>query len=150
MIIRQVCIYFFLLGSITAVCQPKPGLKVGLNHIAFMVKNLERSREFYQNVIRLDTIPEPFHDGKHIWLSIGGRAALHLIQGPYSQQSIKQSHICFSIPVMEKFVELLKDKGIAFENWSGQKQQITNRVDGVRQLYLQDPDGYWIEINDEQ
>ena len=27
-------------------------------------------------------------------------------------------------------------------------QPITTRPDGVKQLYVQDPDGYWIEIND--
>ncbi len=25
---------------------------------------------------------------------------------------------------------------------------ITTRVDNVKQIWLQDPDGYWIEIND--
>jgi lactoylglutathione lyase len=25
---------------------------------------------------------------------------------------------------------------------------ITTRVDGVKQIYFKDPDGYWIEIND--
>jgi len=26
--------------------------------------------------------------------------------------------------------------------------KVTNRVDGVHQIYLKDPDGYWLEIND--
>jgi lactoylglutathione lyase len=30
----------------------------------------------------------------------------------------------------------------------GEKMAITNRVDGVKQIYFKDPDGYWIEIND--
>jgi lactoylglutathione lyase len=25
-----------------------------------------------------------------------------------------------------------------------------SRIDGVHQIWLQDPDGYWIEINDDQ
>jgi lactoylglutathione lyase len=25
---------------------------------------------------------------------------------------------------------------------------MTNRVDGVHQVFLKDPDGYWIEVND--
>jgi lactoylglutathione lyase len=28
------------------------------------------------------------------------------------------------------------------------KQTTTTRVDGVQQIWLQDPDGYWVEIND--
>ena len=41
-----------------------------LNHIAVYVKDLKVSTAFYSNVIGIDTIPEPFHDGKHTWYSV--------------------------------------------------------------------------------
>jgi lactoylglutathione lyase len=37
---------------------------------------------------------------------------------------------------------------VEYENWAGEKNAVTNRVDGVKQIYFRDPDGYWIEIND--
>ena len=30
----------------------------------------------------------------------------------------------------------------------GEAFKMTNRVDGVHQVFLKDPDGYWIEVND--
>jgi lactoylglutathione lyase len=48
------------------------------------------------------------------------------------------------------FIEILKKNGVAFESWAGEKNTVTNRVDGVKQLYFRDPDGYWIEINDDK
>ncbi|MBL7764406.1 MAG: VOC family protein, partial [Chitinophagaceae bacterium] len=42
----------------------------------------------------------------------------------------------------------LKKNNIPFESWTGEKNTWTNRVDGVKQIYFTDPDGYWIEIND--
>jgi len=44
----------------------------------------------------------------------------------------------------------LEKNNIAYEDWAGTKNSITNRKDGVRQIYLQDPEGYWLEINTAQ
>jgi len=37
---------------------------------------------------------------------------------------------------------------IAFEDKEGVQGAITNRVDGVHQIWIKDPEGYWIEVND--
>ena len=42
--------------------------KAKINHTAIYVVDLEKSGQFYHDIIGLDTIPEPFHDGKHIWM----------------------------------------------------------------------------------
>jgi lactoylglutathione lyase len=52
------------------------------------------------------------------------------------------------VPSVEAFTVLLKKNKIGFEDVKGNKNVYSNRVDGVKQLWLQDPDGYWIEIND--
>jgi catechol 2,3-dioxygenase-like lactoylglutathione lyase family enzyme len=36
---------------------------------------------------------------------------------------------------------------VDFYNWPGKKGSVTDRSDGVKQIYIKDPDGYWIEIN---
>jgi len=45
-------------------------------------------------------------------------------------------------------MKFLKSKNVNFQNWPGEKGTTNTRPDGIKQIYLQDPDGYWIEIND--
>jgi lactoylglutathione lyase len=123
--------------------------KTTLNHIAKYVVNLKVSTQFYQNIIGLDTIPEPFHDGKHTWFSVGNKSHLHLIQGAKKiKKQDKNNHLCFSVQSVSFFIKKLQESKIEFENWLGEKNTVTNRVDGVQQIYFKDPDGYWVEIND--
>lgn len=121
-----------------------------LNHIAVYVKDLQKATSFYMNVIQLDTIPEPFHDGKHTWFSVSENSHLHLIQGAREvTQHDKNSHLCFSVPSVKEVISRLNDHKITYESWLGKQREITTRVDGVKQIYFKDPDGYWIEINDD-
>ncbi len=122
----------------------------GFDHIALQVSDLQKSIAFYQGFVGLDTIPEPFHDGLHKWFALSVTSQFHLIETPGSQPVIpgKHLHFCFSIPSVDNLVMRLKQAGIPFEDWPGKKQSITIRPDGVKQIYLQDPDGYWIELND--
>ncbi len=120
-----------------------------LNHIALYVVNLATSTQFYMNIVGLDSIPEPFHDGRHTWLSIGYKSHLHLIQGAKEiVPKDKNSHTCFSVESVATFIKVLEANKIEYENWVGEKNTITKRVDGVKQIYFKDPDGYWVEIND--
>ncbi len=123
--------------------------KAHINHTAIYVTNLKASIEFYQNIVGLDTIAEPFHDGKHAWFKTGQGIALHVIQGAEAKKEYyKNQHTCFCVASVDAFTKLLLAKNIPFEDVKGNKNAITTRVDGVKQLWLQDPDGYWIEIND--
>jgi lactoylglutathione lyase len=45
-------------------------------------------------------------------------------------------------------VRILRKNSWTWEDLSGKKNAISSRVDGVKQIWFQDPDGYWIEIND--
>ncbi len=120
-----------------------------INHIAFYVVDLNTSSHFYRDIIGLDTIPEPFHDGRHAWFSIGPKAHLHIISGAKEKTpKDKNSHLCFTVASVTDFMETLRKNNIPFENWGGDKNTYATRVDGVKQIYFQDPDGYWIEIND--
>jgi lactoylglutathione lyase len=120
-----------------------------LNHIAVYVADLKQSTEFYHDLFNLEIAAEPFHDGKHTWFSLGNGAHLHIIQGAKNPITYdKNEHLCFSVPSVEDFVTVLKAKNIRFENWAGEAQTITKRVDGVKQIYFRDPDGHWLEVND--
>jgi lactoylglutathione lyase len=135
-----------LFASVVIRAEP-PAPRV--NHIAFYVADLKISTDFYEKVIGLPIIPEPFKDGRHTWFLIGPKTHLHIISGAkISLPKEKNTHLCFTVPSVEEFIPRLKQAGVTYENWPGEKGAVTNRVDGVKQIYFQDPDGYWIEIND--
>ena len=143
----SICIIAFCSFSLMSLAQTKPVAQ--LNHIAFYVVDLKVSTDFYHKIIGLDSIPEPFHDGRHTWFSIGPKSHLHLISGATEKTAHdKNTHLCFSVASVTDFIALLKKKNVPFENWAGEKSGFTSRVDGVKQIYFKDPDGYWIEIND--
>ena len=142
-----VSIIFIVNNSSAQIVAAK--IKPTLNHIALYVVDLKKSTNFYQHIIQLDTIPEPFHDGRHTWFTIGPISHLHIIQGAKEMlDHEKNSHLCFTVPSVPDFIKVLDTHKIEYENWAGEKMQVTKRVDGVYQIYFKDPDGYWIEIND--
>ena len=119
------------------------------NHAAIFVTDLQRTTAFYQNVIQLDTIPCPFKDGLHTWFSIGAGIELHVIaKADMPKEYFKNNHLCFSVPSVEEFTRKLTSLNMTYENVSGEKGRVTTRPDGVHQIWFQDPDGYWLEIND--
>jgi lactoylglutathione lyase len=127
----------------------QPIMKPVLNHISIYVKDLEASTAFYRDIIGLDTIPEPFHDGKHTWFAIGGNLQLHVISGADSNpERQRTTHTCFSVASVDAFVAILNKHKIVYVNVKGEKSAITIRPDGFKQIYFQDPDGHWIEISD--
>jgi lactoylglutathione lyase len=122
-----------------------------LNHIALSVVDLKKSTAFYTDIIQAESIPEPFKDGKHTWFRIAEHSQLHLIQA--AKEIIahdKNTHICFSVPSIEDFMARLEKNNINYSNWPGDSKTPTVRADGVKQIYLQDPDGYWVEINNDK
>lgn len=139
---------FSVLGvqsSVIAQVKHKPVL----NHIALYVFNLQKSTQFYRDVLELEITPEPFNDGKHTWFKLGDYSQLHLIEGAKQiTPHEKSSHICFSVRSVNEFIVLLDKYQIDRINMKGDSKSPTIRPDGVSQIYFQDPDGYWIEVND--
>jgi lactoylglutathione lyase len=145
-IFSSIIILSLVLATEAIAQSGKPQVKI--NHTAIYVMDIKATNFFYLNIIGLDTIAEPFHDGKHAWYKTGDGIAMHVIQGATAKKDYyKNQHTCFSVPSIEGFVERLKKNNISWEDRDGAKNAITTRVDGVKQLWLQDPDGYWIEIN---
>jgi lactoylglutathione lyase len=119
------------------------------NHAALCAKNLRKTADFYSTVIQLQKIHHPFNDTLHVWFKIGEGLALHVIQGdcPTNVHDIS-IHLCFSVPSLEAFMKHLDAMNVKYGNWNGEPKKVQLRADGVHQVYLQDPDGFWIEIND--
>ncbi len=121
-----------------------------INHIALYVSDLQKSEGFYKNVMQLREIPEPFKDGKHVWFRTGPHSQLHIIQGGKVEEHDINTHIAFSVKDLKKFMAHLDESGIHYGSWKGDEKQTTARPDGVKQVYLQDPDKFWIEVNDDK
>ena len=83
----KIACFIALLGlGLTASAQNK-NTKVHINHTAIYVMNIAATGNFYTNILGLDSIAEPFHDGKHIWYKTSEHTMLHVIQGA-TQKSV--------------------------------------------------------------
>ena len=82
------------------------------------------------------------------WFSLGEGKELHLISiagGLVSRH--KAVHLALTTPGFDTFVQSLEKSGVEYSDWEGNSGEIGVRADGTRQLYFQDVDGYWIEVN---
>lgn len=117
------------------------------DHFALYVSRLPVSFRFYQSLFGLEEIPNPFPEGKR-WLRMGPGLELHLVGGTPMPPGQCRNHISFSVPDLDVMAGMLDDSGIVWSDFQGGAGKMRLRPDGVRQLYFQDPDGYWIEVND--
>ena len=124
-------------------------VKPGINHVAICANDLKKSTAFYRDVLELKQIPHPFKDTVHTWFSIGPDIQLHIIGAkcPAVVHDIN-THLCFNVGSLPDFMKHLDQYNIKYGDWGGTYKKVQTRADGVHQIYFQDPDGYWIEIND--
>lgn len=119
---------------------------VALDHVAIYVRDADRSAAFYQEVFGLKPLAAPVPAAR--WLALQGGLTLHVIEGrPAPVANPKWDHIALSCPDMERMIERLEAKDVPWADIQGRPEPQV-RSDGVKQIFIQDPDGYWIEIND--
>jgi len=118
------------------------------NHIALAVKDVDESIAFYQKVFDLNEIENTASNSKTRWLSLREGKELHLIPRPGANiRIVKEVHFALATAKIELFAEHLKSLDIDYFDWPGTPNKIHIRKDGIMQLYFQDPNGYWIEVN---
>jgi lactoylglutathione lyase len=119
------------------------------NHIALAVKDVNESIAFYQKVFGFDEIENTASNSKTRWLSLNEGKELHLIPRPEATiQIVKEVHFAFSTKDIHLFASHLSALHLPYFDWLGTKGKIHVRKDGIKQLYFQDSNGYWIEVND--
>jgi lactoylglutathione lyase len=140
---------FFLSVIFPVASRAQNGNQPTFNHMALCAKDLRKTAAFYKTVLQLQVIPNPFHDTTHVWFKIGNGLALHVIHGdcPLTDHNIA-IHLCFAVPSLAAFMKHLDDLQVTYGDWGGNPKKVQTRADGVKQIYFQDPDGFWIEVND--
>src|SRR3982750_2719504 len=120
------------------------------NHITLGVSDLKKSTEFYLNILELPQIEEPFKQGKHSWFHLREHCQLHLVVEKKLKNSHNpQWHFAFTVPDVEAFTKKLEAENILYGGIEDPSKKILLRPDGIKQIYFQDPDGYWIEVNND-
>jgi len=132
-------------AAVPAGAEPpaKPGM---LNHVAIQVVDLDKSVSFYKAVFGLSEVPAPFAGAR--WLSLGGGIVLHIVGNRTApSEHSRWDHIAIACGDMGAMIANLGARHIRWINMDGANTPQV-RPDGVKQIFIQDPDGYWIEIND--
>jgi len=125
-------------------------LTFSFNHIALSVKDVDESVQFYQKVLQLEEIENTASNSKTRWLSLNEGKQLHLIPRPNSEIKINKAvHFALSTSDLDSIISNLNELKIEFSDWKDIPNKIYTRKDGIKQIYFQDPNGYWIEINDD-
>lgn len=118
------------------------------DHFAIVVDDVDKSAEFYGNILNLEETPHPDKKPGFRWFVVNGASQVHLIQKEFAPfEKNKSMHLCLATQNLDAVITHLKKNSIPFSDWPGKESAVTHRTDGVRQIYIQDPDEYWIEIN---
>ena len=122
-----------------------------LNHYTIRVRDLERTKNFYRDVVGLEVGERPPLPFPGYWLYCGGTPVVHLIgyraedpvitDGPsYPASTGRLDHIAFSCNGLKEMRGTLQARDIRFEERVLPKFNMT-------QLFYPDPDGISVECN---
>ena len=125
----------------------------GLQHYTIEPSDLERTKNFYCDVLGLENGDRPPLDFPGYWLYSGGVATVHLLGARKPREGIvvrgtkkkfkdtgRFDHIAFAASDLPSVRKRLKSKKVKF------REQIVPRT-GAAQIFLYDPDGVGVELN---
>jgi catechol 2,3-dioxygenase-like lactoylglutathione lyase family enzyme len=126
-----------------------------LNHYLIRANDLERTKDFYCEVLGFQVMPRPDFPFPGYWLGINGKIQVHMAQAgvPNSQRYYLGSpknaakdnsgvidHVAFLATDPEAFVKHLQLRGVSFRPRNFPESQLY-------QLFVKDPDGLTVELN---
>ena len=124
--------------TVTAQAQASPIEVSTLNHVSLRVADVQRSTEFYQNVLGM---PIQTYQGTVPVLQVGsGPQFVALAQVPNAAPGY--IHCCFGVEGFnhERVMDMLADHGV--------EGRIRMREDAVPELTFDDPDGIQLQLQD--
>jgi len=136
-------------------------------HTGFVVKDLEKSVDFYTNVLGMRIAARTEREGEFInqvlafpdahikgaFVDKGEGHQLELIQyinpasgpGGIARNDLGATHLAFYVEDIDKFYEDTRDRGLRFNNPPASLAEGQRNLKR-KALYAQDPDGNWLEF----
>ena len=112
-----------------------------LNHVAIHVADVEASRAFYRDVLKLEEIERPAFPFPGAWFRLGASQELHLIGG--REEAVhshnRGNHFALRADSLDEWEEYFQGLGQAY-------LPRRTRPDGAFQIYVADPDGHHVEL----
>ncbi|MDA0323577.1 MAG: VOC family protein [Verrucomicrobia bacterium] len=113
---------------------------VQLDHVALQSSDLAGSCAFYANVLNLHPIERPAFSFPGAWFALGPGQSLHLIQRDTPLVAAHGNHhFAIQVSDFDAWHDHLQSSGVEIKGPQ-------HRPDGVRQMYIDDPDGHTIEV----
>jgi catechol-2,3-dioxygenase len=115
-----------------------------MRHIALKVRDMARSKDFYQNILGLQIVWEP--DRQNVYLSSGcDNIALHEVSQRFAAEVVERQldHLGFIVESIERVQELEQEfrlKGVKITD------SFKIHRDGSASFYCADPDGIIIQM----
>ncbi len=122
-----------------------------IDHVTLIVKDLDRSRDFYVGLLGMQEVPRPGFSFDGSWFQAGA-TQIHLIL-EHDQSSpaglpapddraaaTRTHHFAFEVDDAYKAAEVLKQHGIPLHS------EPKLRPDGFVQTFCIDPDGHTVEL----
>lgn len=112
-----------------------------LNHVAITVADVDRSIDFYVRILGLEKLPRPAFDFPGAWFRLGKSQELHLI-GPREEKAYvgsRGNHFALMVDDIDAWDAQLTREAAQFV-----PKKV--RPDGAYQIFVEDPDGHFIEL----
>jgi lactoylglutathione lyase len=140
-------ILYPVLLTLAAAQQTEVPAPAQAEHVAIQATDIDRSAAFYHEAFGLRIIPTPLKNRR--WLDLGNGLALHILDGRVTPKpSNRNEHLALHVNDLATVTAWLDRHKLVWTDLAGTPSTMQNRFDGVRQIYVQDPDGYWLEIGD--
>ena len=134
-------------------------MKLKLHHINLSSNNVKKMKEFYKQVLLLDTETNdlPILERKkgysgEVEFVTDGNIQTHLAEKDldvnfktgHSINPLERGHIAYRTDDLEEFKKHLENKGIKYSDWG------ETAVAGWKQIFFYDPDGNIIEVHEKE
>ena len=111
-----------------------------LNHVTLVVRDLVKSRAFYEKFLGLTPISRPNYDFEGLWYQCGNLEIHLLVAEEHPPPS--RRHLAFEVTDFDRVITSLDRERIHVASGPSIRPH-----DGTRYVFLHDPAGNLIEIN---